>query len=76
LLFCEGVSLWAMLLATRPSQATQVSQRVKLSLRPLCAGVAFLQVKAIRRATRAARLVELAQPKRWQGRLLKRAQET
>jgi hypothetical protein len=65
-----------MVLATRPSQAKQVSQLVMLSLQRFCAGDAFLQVKAIRRATWAARLFELAQSKRWQGRLLKRAQET
>jgi hypothetical protein len=49
-----------MLLATRPLQAKQLSQPVMLSLQPFCAGDVFLQVKAIRRATRAALLVELA----------------
>jgi hypothetical protein len=73
LLLREGVSLWAMLLATRPAQA----QPVMLSLQPFYAGDVFLQVKAIRRATRTARLLlELAQRKYSQDRLLKRAQET
>jgi hypothetical protein len=71
LLFGEGVSLRAMLLATRPLQAKQLSQPVALSLQPFCAGDVFLQVKAIRRATRAARLVELAQHKCWQDLLVK-----
>jgi hypothetical protein len=70
LLFGEGVSLRAMLLAARPLQA-KLSQPVVLSLQPFCAGDVFLQVKAIRRATRAARLVELAQHKCWQDRLVK-----
>jgi hypothetical protein len=66
-----------MLLATRPPQAQQVSQPVMLSLQPFCAGDVFLQVKAIRRAIRTARLLlELAQRKCWPDRLLKRAQET
>jgi hypothetical protein len=60
-----------MLLATRPVQAKQLSQPVTLSLQSFCAGDVFLQVKAIRRATRAARLVELAQRKCWQDRLVK-----
>jgi len=49
-----------MLLATRPLQAKQLSQPVMLSLQPFCAGDVFLQVKAIRQATR---LFELAQRK-------------
>jgi hypothetical protein len=66
-----------MLLATRPLQAKQVSQPGMLSLQPFCAGDVFLQVKAIRRATRTARLpLELAQRKYWPDRLLKRARET
>jgi hypothetical protein len=68
------VSLWAILLATRRLQAGQVSQPVMLSLQLFCAGDVFLQVKAIRRAIRTARLLlELAQRKCWPDRLLKRA---
>ena len=73
---CEDVSVWAMLLATPPLQAKQLSQPVTLSLQPFCAGDVFLQVKAIRRATGPARLIELARRKCWQDRLLKRAEET
>jgi hypothetical protein len=62
LLVCH-VSLWAMLLATPPLQAKQLSRPVMLLLQPFCAGDVFLQVKAIRRATRAARLFELSQRK-------------
>jgi hypothetical protein len=40
-LFCEGGSLWAMLLATRPGQAKQLSQPVTLSLQSFCAGDVF-----------------------------------
>jgi hypothetical protein len=66
-----------MLLATRPLQAQQVSQPVMLSVQPFCAGDVFLQVKAIRRATRTARLLlELAQRNCWPDRSLKRGQET
>jgi hypothetical protein len=60
-----------MLLATRPLQAKQLSQPVMLSLQPFCVGDVFLQVKAIRRATRPVRLFELAQRKCWQDRILK-----
>jgi hypothetical protein len=69
--FCEGASLWAILSAIRPLQVKQLSQSVSLSLQPLCADDVFLRVKAIPRATRPARLFELAQRKWWQDRLLK-----
>jgi hypothetical protein len=55
-----------MLLATRPLQTKQLSLPVMLSLQPFRAGDVFLQVTAIRRAARAARLVELAHRKCWQ----------
>jgi hypothetical protein len=62
-------------LAIRLLQVKQLSQSVSLLLRPFCARDAFLQAKAIRLATQPPRLFELAQRKRWQDRLVKRAQE-
>jgi hypothetical protein len=72
---CEGVSLLAILLAIRSLQAKQLSQPVSRSLQPFCAGDVFLQSKAIQRAIRPARLLELAQHKCWQDRLVKRAEK-
>jgi hypothetical protein len=67
LLFCERVSVWAMLLATPPLQAKQLSQPVTLSLQTFCACDVFLQAKAIRPGL----VIELAQQKCSQWRLLK-----
>jgi hypothetical protein len=77
LLVCEGVSLWAILPATRLLQAKQLSQPVNLSLEPFHVVDVFLRVKAIQRAIRSAQLLlELARRNCWQNRLLERAQET
>ena len=67
LLFCERVSVWATLLATPPLQAKQRSQPVTLSFQPFCACDVFLQAKAIRQGL----VIELAQQKCSQWRLLK-----
>jgi hypothetical protein len=64
-----------MLPATPPSQAKQLSQPVTLSLQTFCACDVFLRAKVIRTATQRGRVIELAERKRWQDRLLKRARE-
>jgi hypothetical protein len=66
LLFCERVSVWAMLLATLPSQAKQLSQPVTLSLQTFCACDVFLRTRVIRTETLPERVIELAERKRWQ----------
>jgi hypothetical protein len=65
-----------MLPATLPFQAEQLSQPVRLSLQLSFAGDVFLWMKAILRAIRPARLLELARRKCWQDRPPKGAQET
>jgi hypothetical protein len=67
LVFCERVSVWAMLLATPPLQAKQLSQPVMLWLQAFCEFDVFLQAKAIRPGL----VIELAQQKCSQWRLLK-----
>jgi hypothetical protein len=60
-----------MLLATTTSQAKRLSQLVTLSLQTFCACDVFLRAKVIRTATQPERVIELAERKRWQDRLLK-----
>jgi hypothetical protein len=64
-----------MLLATPLPQGKQLSQRKRVSLQTFCACDVFLRAKVIRMATQPERGIELAERKRWQDRLLKRARE-
>jgi hypothetical protein len=64
-LFCESVSLGAILLATRPLQAKQLSQPVRLSLQPFCAGDVFLRAARLSRCGEISSRPGLAMARAW-----------